>query len=72
MTAEAFRAPLATPVTAVDSRSDAVVAWQSGVDSHTLHVRHIEVRATHLGLGLSPEVHRILAGKLAHRKEASC
>jgi pimeloyl-ACP methyl ester carboxylesterase len=57
--------PLATPVTAIYSRSDAVVAWRACIDRHTPNVDHVEVEASHLGLGFSPRVFEIIAERLA-------
>lgn len=59
------RISLTTPVTAIYSRVDAVVAWEACIDRDGLNVEHIEVGATHLGLGFSPEVFRIIAQRLA-------
>jgi len=56
---------LEIPVTAIYSRVDAIVAWQACIDKNAANVEHIEVRATHVGLGFSPEVYRIIAQKLA-------
>jgi pimeloyl-ACP methyl ester carboxylesterase len=56
---------LSTPVTAIYSRSDAVVAWQACIDRNAANVEHIEVRTTHLGFGFSPEVYKIIAQRLA-------
>jgi pimeloyl-ACP methyl ester carboxylesterase len=56
--------PLEVPVTAVYSRSDGVVAWRACIDSTSEKVEHVEVTTTHLGLGLSPEVYRIIAERL--------
>jgi pimeloyl-ACP methyl ester carboxylesterase len=58
------RRPLATPVTAVYSRSDRVVAWQACIDRQAPNVEHVEVETTHLGLGFSAEVFRIIAERL--------
>ena len=60
------RIALTTPVTAIYSRYDAVVAWEACLDRHCLNVEHIEVRTTHLGFGFSPEVYRIIAHRLAN------
>ncbi|MGH0031340.1 MAG: esterase/lipase family protein [Myxococcota bacterium] len=59
------RQPLETPVTAVYSRSDGVVAWQACIDRHAPNVEHVEVATTHLGLGFSPQVFAIIAQRLA-------
>ena len=57
--------PISVPVTSIYSKRDGIVGWQASIDRHTPQVDHIEVRATHLGLGISPDVFRILARKLA-------
>jgi pimeloyl-ACP methyl ester carboxylesterase len=56
---------LRTPVTAIYSRADAVVAWEACIDHNGTDVEHFEVRATHLGLGFSAEVYKIIAQRLA-------
>jgi len=58
-------APLETPVVAIYSRIDALVAWQACIDHQTLNVEHVEVHSTHYGLGFSPDVYRIIAQRLA-------
>ena len=57
--------PLETPVTAVYSRSDAVVSWEACIDRDSPGVEHVEVESTHVGLGFSPDVYRIVADRLA-------
>ena len=57
--------PITVPVTSVYSKRDGIVGWQASIDKHTRGVEHIEVRSTHLGLGISPDVFKILARKLA-------
>jgi pimeloyl-ACP methyl ester carboxylesterase len=56
---------LRTPVTAIYSRADAVVAWQACIDQNATNVEHVEVRTTHLGFGFSPDVYKIIAQRLA-------
>jgi pimeloyl-ACP methyl ester carboxylesterase len=56
---------LRTPVIAIYSRRDAVVAWQACIDPNATNVEHIEVRTTHLGFGFCPDVYRIIAQRLA-------
>lgn len=56
---------LRTPVTAIYSRADAVVAWEACIDHNGSAVEHVEVRTTHVGLGFSPEVYKIIAQRLA-------
>ena len=57
--------PISVPVTSIYSKRDGIVGWQASIDKHTSGVEHIEVGATHLGLGISPDVFKILARKLA-------
>lgn len=44
------------PITAIFSRSDAIVSWEAALDHHSPNVRHIEVDAAHIGMGFKPEV----------------
>jgi pimeloyl-ACP methyl ester carboxylesterase len=57
---------LRAPVTAIYSRSDTVVAWRACIDQNGSNVEHVEVRTTHLGLGFSPDVFKIIAQRLAN------
>ena len=50
--------PIRQPITAIYSRTDAVVQWQAAVDRCNENVRHIEVNAAHMGLGINPTVWR--------------
>jgi pimeloyl-ACP methyl ester carboxylesterase len=59
------RVRIRVPITAIYSRADCVVAWQACIDEHSPEIEHVEVGATHIGLGLSPEVYRIVAQRLA-------
>jgi pimeloyl-ACP methyl ester carboxylesterase len=58
---------LETPVTAIYSRADGIVAWQACIDHHGANVEHVEVRTTHTGFGFSPEVYKIIAQRLADK-----
>jgi alpha/beta superfamily hydrolase len=58
-------APLETPVLAIYSRADAIVAWQACIDRQTFNVEHVEVKTTHFGFGFSPDVYKIIARTLA-------
>jgi pimeloyl-ACP methyl ester carboxylesterase len=62
---------LRTPVTAIYSRADAIVAWKACIDRNGLNVEHVEVRTTHLGFGFSPEVYKIIAQRLAAQPQRS-
>lgn len=59
------RVSLTTPVTAIYSRYDRVVAWGACIDRDCANIEHVEVGTTHLGLGFSAEVYRIIAERLA-------
>lgn len=56
--------PLSIPLTAIYSRSDGVVAWEACMDHTSEQVEHVEVNTGHLGLGISPEVYKIIAQRL--------
>ena len=56
--------PLTPPVTAIYSKSDGIVAWQACIDQYSPNVEHIEIHATHIGLGISADVYRIIGEKL--------
>jgi alpha/beta superfamily hydrolase len=64
-------APIETPVVAIYSRTDAIVAWQACIDQQTATVKHVEVHTTHYGFGFSPEVYRIIAQSLAQPNDHS-
>jgi hypothetical protein len=66
------RISLTTPVTAIYSRADAVVAWKACIDNDCSNVEHVEVVTTHFGLGFCPEVYRIIAERLAHGGVEPC
>lgn len=57
--------PISVPVTSIYSKRDGIVGWQASIDRHSPEADHFEVSATHFGLGISPQVFRILARKLA-------
>lgn len=59
------RIPLTMPVTAIWSPNDGIVPAAACIDDITPGVEHVEVSATHAGLGFSPEVWRIIADRLA-------
>lgn len=64
---ERNRTPIEVPVTAIYSRNDAVVSWQACIDRSGHDVEHVEVEATHVGLGFSPDVFEIVAQRLARK-----
>ena len=54
-----------TPIVALYSKTDGVVAWQACVDEHSPNVTHHEVAASHVGMGCNPQVFRLVAQALA-------
>jgi len=59
--ADRYATPLSTPVTAIYSKRDGIVAWQACIDRWSPAVRHVEVSETHVGLGFAPRVLAIVA-----------
>ena len=57
--------PIRVPVTSIYSKNDGIVGWQASIDRHSPQVDNIKVCTTHLGMGISPDVFKILARKLA-------
>ncbi|MGB5345498.1 MAG: alpha/beta fold hydrolase [Woeseia sp.] len=59
--------PIRQPITAIYSKSDAVVSWQAAIDHHSADVNHIEVDAAHLGMGFNSAIwsHVVAALNLA-------
>lgn len=62
--ARARSRPLRVPVTALYGRRDAVVDWRACIDPFD-RTEHVEVGTTHVGLGFSPAVYRLVADRLA-------
>lgn len=52
------------PVTAIHSRSDAVVAWRASLETGP-HAENLAVEGSHFGLGTNPAVLAIVAARLA-------
>jgi pimeloyl-ACP methyl ester carboxylesterase len=61
--------PIRQPITAIYSRTDAVVPWEAAVDRFSENVRHIEVNAAHLGMGFNPTIWRHVLTALASRPD---
>jgi pimeloyl-ACP methyl ester carboxylesterase len=57
--------PITTPITAIYSKTDGVVAWQACVDDVNPNVRHQIVEGSHVGLGFNATVYRRVAQALA-------
>jgi len=56
---------LQLPITNIYSKNDGVVAWEACIDHKSPDVEHFEVRSSHLGLGISADVFRIVARQLS-------
>ncbi len=61
----AERTPITVPVTAIYSRRDGIVNWRACVDTVTPGAVNVEVRSTHLGMGVDPDVWRTVIERLA-------
>ncbi len=57
--------PLQTPITAIYSRRDGVVGWRECIDFVSPRAENIEVRSAHFGMGIDPDVWRIVTQRLA-------
>ncbi len=62
---EQIRAAPPVPTTSIYSRSDGVVAWQCSIERETPIAENIEVRASHIGMGVNPTVLYAIADRLA-------
>jgi hypothetical protein len=63
------RTPPNVPCTAIYSKTDGIVAWQCCMEEPAPNTENVEVRASHFGLGVNPQVLRAIAERLA-RPEA--
>lgn len=63
--AELLRRPLPVPSTSIYSRSDGVVAWQNSLQSESAQAENVEVRTSHVGMGMHPAVLYAVADRLA-------
>ena len=57
--------PLGLPSTSVYSRWDGVVPWQACIEPETALHQNVEVRCSHLGLGVDPATLWLIADRLA-------
>jgi len=56
---------VSVPITAIHSRGDGIVPWRSCIDDVSPDVENIEVQSAHLGMGIDPDVWRIVTDRLA-------
>lgn len=57
--------PLGVPVTAVHTRSDGIVHWETCLVENAPNTENLRVRGSHTGLGFNPAVAFIIADRLA-------
>ena len=59
--------PIRVPITALFTRHDGAVDWRACIDRSSLDVTMLEVRSTHVGLGIDPDVWLAVAEALHER-----
>jgi pimeloyl-ACP methyl ester carboxylesterase len=64
-TPEQIARPIAVPSTAVYSRQDGIVSWQTCIEPETALHENVEVRCAHLGFGVDPPTLWLIADRLA-------
>ena len=64
--------PIQQGITAIYSKSDAIVDWRAAIDKISPNVEHVEVSTPHLGMGFSPKVwDAVLTALAANKSEGS-
>jgi pimeloyl-ACP methyl ester carboxylesterase len=59
------RLPPDVPCTAIYSKTDGIVAWRCSLEDAAPHTENVEIRGSHLGLGVNPQAIRVIADRLA-------
>lgn len=59
-TLKRFENPIVCPIVALYSKRDSIVSWQACIDRFSPNVEHIEVKATHMAMGISKEIIELL------------
>lgn len=54
------KTPIQQPITVIYSKSDAVVDWRAAVDKVSPNAQHVEVKASHLGMGFNRGIWRLI------------
>ncbi len=62
---EEDRPPLTVPATSIYTRTDGVAPWQTCIDVIREHAENIEVRGSHIGMGVNPAVILAVLDRLA-------
>jgi pimeloyl-ACP methyl ester carboxylesterase len=61
---ERSEVPLPMPITAIWSRLDGIVDPAACFDRKSTNVEHLEVRSTHMGMGIDPDVWEAISSRL--------
>ncbi len=59
-----LESPIQVPLTVVFTRRDGIVSWQACIDRFSPYAEHVEVSSTHIGMGLDPDLWRLVADRL--------
>ncbi len=54
------RKPITQPITAIFSKTDAVVDWRAALDKVSPNVAHIQIDAAHLGMGFNANIWKLI------------
>jgi len=63
--------PIQVPITAIFSKSDAIVDWRAAIDKVSQQVEHIQISGSHLGMGFNSTVFKIVRRVLKNRPAKS-
>lgn len=58
--------PIEQPITSIYSEADNIVDWRACIDTFSPNVENLEVRSTHAGMLLDPDIWTIIANRLAN------
>ncbi len=62
--------PIPVPSTAIYSKEDGIVSWKVCQEQELCEIRqNIQIRGSHIGLGVNPTVLNIIADRLQYKKE---
>ena len=64
------KTPITVPITAIVSPSDGVVGFEAALDRLSPHVTHVELDASHMGLGVNPRAWALVVQALARQDAA--
>lgn len=62
------RIPPPVPCTAIYSKTDGIVSWQCSLEEPAANTENVEVFSSHFGLGVNPQVLKVIAERLAKRE----